>query len=61
MIDLIGSKVLWLDQRGTGMSTPICGDLLDHLSDNEKADYIKNFRSDNIGEEIFLVVMELNL
>ena len=48
----MASQVLWLDQRGTGLSTPICGDLLDHLSDNEKADYLKNFRSDNIGEPL---------
>ncbi|EJD03345.1 alpha/beta-hydrolase [Fomitiporia mediterranea MF3/22] len=43
-----GYQTLWLDQRGTGLSTPISAELLEHKSDEEKADYLKHFRADNI-------------
>jgi len=46
-----GYQSLWLDQRGTGLSTPMSPDLLTSLStDAEKAKYLKNFRADSIGE-----------
>ena len=41
-------KVLLLDQRGTGLSTPIAGDSLPNMSDAELADYLTFFRADNI-------------
>ncbi|KAL5484904.1 hypothetical protein ACEPAI_7546 [Sanghuangporus weigelae] len=43
-----GYQTIWLDQRGTGLSTPISADLLENKSDEEKANYLKNFRADNI-------------
>ncbi|KAI5116572.1 hypothetical protein M0805_006729 [Coniferiporia weirii] len=43
-----GYQTLWLDQRGTGLSTPVSAELLEHKSDAEKADYLKHFRADNI-------------
>lgn len=42
-------KTLWLDQRGTGMSTYISADMLASKSDHEKAAYLKHFRADSIG------------
>ncbi|TFK51612.1 alpha/beta-hydrolase [Heliocybe sulcata] len=44
-----GYQTLWLDQRGTGLSTAISPDVLTSLkSDQEIADYLKHFRADNI-------------
>jgi hypothetical protein len=45
-----GYQVLQLDQRGTGLSTPISGAiLLDHRNLEEQVAYLKMFRADNIG------------
>lgn len=45
-------QTLWLDQRGTGLSTPISPDVLTHLpTDAEKVRYLKNFRADSIGKD----------
>ena len=42
-------RVLLLDQRGTGASTPITAQTLRHLSTPEaQADYVQHFRADNI-------------
>ncbi|XP_006461414.1 hypothetical protein AGABI2DRAFT_185664 [Agaricus bisporus var. bisporus H97] len=45
-----GYQVLWLDQRGTGLSTPLTPDTLpSHIkSDEQIAAYLKHFRQDNI-------------
>ncbi|KAF7980810.1 hypothetical protein HWV62_36420 [Athelia sp. TMB] len=44
-----GYQTLWLDQRGTGLSTPLTPDVLTDLpSDLDKAEYVKHFRADNI-------------
>lgn len=49
-----GYQVLQLDQRGTGLSTPISGaTLLDHRNLEEQVAYLKLFRADNIGFERF--------
>jgi pimeloyl-ACP methyl ester carboxylesterase len=41
--------MLYLDQRGTGLSTPISADTLALQGDAQKqADYLKHFRADNI-------------
>jgi hypothetical protein len=45
-----GYQTLWLDQRGTGLSTPISGELFEGKSDDEIATYLKNFRADSIGK-----------
>ncbi|MGL5905825.1 MAG: alpha/beta fold hydrolase [Shewanella sp.] len=41
-------RVLLLDQRGTGLSTPINYQSLKHLSPAEQAHYLSHFRADNI-------------
>jgi pimeloyl-ACP methyl ester carboxylesterase len=41
-------RVLFLDQRGTGRSSPIDAGALAHLSGLEQADYLKLFRADSI-------------
>ncbi|KAF9444053.1 alpha/beta-hydrolase [Macrolepiota fuliginosa MF-IS2] len=45
-----GYQVLWLDQRGTGLSTPLTPDTLPaHVkTDDQIAAYLKHFRQDNI-------------
>ena len=48
-------KVLLLDQRGTGLSNPVCGDLFKAMNDGDLAHYLTFFRADNIvrdAEEI---------
>jgi hypothetical protein len=49
--DLRSNQVLWLDQRGTGLSTPLTPDTLPSpvKSDEQIAAYLKHFRQDNIG------------
>jgi pimeloyl-ACP methyl ester carboxylesterase len=41
-------RVLLLDQRGTGLSTPVTAQSLSRLSPKEQADYLRHFRTDNI-------------
>ena len=41
-------RVLLLDQRGTGISTPVTAQALRHLSPGEQAGYLRHFRADNI-------------
>ena len=41
-------RVLLLDQRGTGLSTPVSFASLAHLSATEQAEYLSHFRADNI-------------
>ncbi len=41
-------RVLLLDQRGTGASTPITAQSLRHLTPEAQADYLQHFRADNI-------------
>ena len=41
-------RVLLLDQRGTGASTPITAQTLRHLTPEAQADYLRHFRADNI-------------
>ncbi|KIP01542.1 hypothetical protein PHLGIDRAFT_96890 [Phlebiopsis gigantea 11061_1 CR5-6] len=43
-----GYQTLWLDQRGTGLSTPVSAEFLRGKSDTQIADYLKHFRADNI-------------
>jgi hypothetical protein len=45
-----GYQVLQLDQRGTGLSTPIsAGTLAERGTVDEQVAYMKLFRADNIG------------
>ncbi len=44
-----GYQMLYLDQRGTGLSTPVSADTLALQGDPQKqVDYLKHFRADNI-------------
>jgi pimeloyl-ACP methyl ester carboxylesterase len=48
-------RVLLLDQRGTGISTPVLAQALRNLAPQEQAAYLRHFRADNIvrdAEEI---------
>lgn len=49
-------QILWLDQRGTGLSTPLTPDTLpEHIkTDEEIASYLKHFRQDNIGKSVVM-------
>ncbi|PPQ79160.1 hypothetical protein CVT25_002788 [Psilocybe cyanescens] len=48
-----GYQTLWLDQRGTGLSTPLSPDTLPEnvKTDEEIAQYLKHFRADNIVKD----------
>ncbi|KAJ4471627.1 alpha/beta-hydrolase [Lentinula aciculospora] len=48
-----GYQTLWLDPRGTGLSTPIFADTLPARlkSDQDIADYLKHFRADSIVQD----------
>ena len=48
-------KVLLLDQRGTGLSTPISGESSSELSDQELAHYLTFFRADNIVKDAEMI------
>lgn len=50
---------MWLDQRGTGLSTAISADMLSSKSDEEKAAYLKHFRADSIGKETHSLCIDL--
>jgi pimeloyl-ACP methyl ester carboxylesterase len=53
-------RVLLLDQRGTGRSTPInCQTLARFATPKEQADYLKNFRADSIVRDAELIRCEL--
>jgi len=51
-------RVLLLDQRGTGRSTPV-GSEIPGASPQEQADYLKNFRADSIVRDAELIRAEL--
>lgn len=54
-----GYQVLQLDQRGTGLSTPISGaTVLEKTSLEEQVAYLKLFRADNIGIKLILCVAD---
>ncbi|KAF9047696.1 alpha/beta-hydrolase [Panaeolus papilionaceus] len=48
-----GYQILWLDQRGTGLSTPVLPDTLPSnvKTDEEIAQYLKFFRADSIVKD----------
>ncbi len=52
-------RILLLDQRGTGRSTPVLSQTLAHLSPQEQADYLKLFRSDSIVKDSEFIRKEL--
>ncbi|KAH7929089.1 hypothetical protein BV22DRAFT_1102664 [Leucogyrophana mollusca] len=50
-----GYQTLWLDQRGTGLSTPISISSFAGKTDEEIARYLKHFRADNIVRDCEVV------
>ncbi len=53
-------RVLLLDQRGTGRSTPVCYQtLMRFATPREQAEYLKNFRADSIVRDAELIRCEL--
>ena len=44
-------KVLLLDQRGTGLSTPVSAESLSGMTDKNMANYLTLFRADNIVKD----------
>ncbi|KAM3579246.1 hypothetical protein VKS41_008467 [Umbelopsis sp. WA50703] len=56
-----GFQVLLLDPRGTGLSSAVTVDSLEAFSDQEKADYLKNFRADSIVRDAEAIRSALTL
>ncbi|KIM36748.1 hypothetical protein M413DRAFT_31379 [Hebeloma cylindrosporum] len=56
-----GYQTLWLDQRGTGLSTPLSPDTLPEnvKTDEEIARYLKHFRADSIVKDCEVIRQEL--
>lgn len=53
-------RVLLLDQRGTGLSTPISSVSLAHLTPSEQANYLAHFRADNIVRDAEAIRAQLS-
>ena len=53
-------RVLLLDQRGTGLSSPISAVSLAHLTASEQADYLTHFRADNIVRDAEAIRAQLS-
>ena len=53
-------RVLLLDQRGTGRSTPV-GPVLPGASASEQAEYLTHFRADSIARDLELIRGELGV
>ncbi|KAI8890612.1 alpha/beta-hydrolase [Backusella circina FSU 941] len=55
-----GYQVLFLDQRGTGLSTAVSAESLEKFeSDEEKADYLSHFRADSIVKDCEIIRKQL--
>lgn len=53
-------RVLLLDQRGTGLSTPVLDETIMPIgTPQQQADYLKNFRADNIVRDAELIRKQL--
>ncbi|MGY4028184.1 alpha/beta fold hydrolase [Aeromonas rivuli] len=53
-------RVVLLDQRGTGHSTPVSAEALAHLSPTEQASYLSHFRADSIVRDAELIRAQLS-
>ncbi|WP_394201042.1 alpha/beta fold hydrolase [Shewanella waksmanii] len=53
-------RVLLLDQRGTGLSTPVNHLSLGHLSSEQQANYLSYFRADNIIKDAEAIRAQLS-
>lgn len=54
-------RVLLLDQRGTGLSTPLTHQTLHHLTAQQQVDYIRHFRADNIVRDAEAIRTQLGI
>ncbi|MGL6258855.1 alpha/beta fold hydrolase [Vibrio sp. WXL210] len=54
-------RVLLLDQRGTGNSTPITHQTLAHLSAQQQVHYLSHFRADNIVRDAEAIRQQLGV
>ncbi len=54
-------RVLLLDQRGTGNSSPITIQTLDGFTPQQQADYLSHFRADNIINDAEAIREQLNI
>ena len=54
-------RVLLVDQRGTGRSTPVCQQALTGLSPAEQAHYLTHFRADSIVRDFEFIRRELKV
>lgn len=53
-------RVVLLDQRGTGHSTPVSAEALTHLNPAEQTDYLSHFRADSIVRDAELIRAQLS-
>lgn len=53
-------RVLLLDQRGTGLSSPISYASLAHLNSEQQAEYLSHFRADNIVRDAETIRAQLS-
>jgi pimeloyl-ACP methyl ester carboxylesterase len=53
-------RVLLLDQRGTGLSTPVNAVSLSYLNASQQAEYLSHFRADNIIRDAELIRTKLS-
>ncbi|HCH01373.1 MAG TPA: alpha/beta hydrolase [Vibrio sp.] len=54
-------RVLLLDQRGTGLSSPITHQTLESVSSDEQADYLCHFRADSIVKDAEAIRKHFNV
>lgn len=52
-------RVLLLDQRGTGLSTPVSSASLTHLSATQQSEHLSHFRADNIIRDAEMIRKQL--
>lgn len=54
-------RVILLDQRGTGLSSPITTQTIQHLDPEQQAEYLSHFRADNIVRDAEEIRKHLNI
>lgn len=54
-------RVLLLDQRGTGLSSPVSFKTLDGMTPDEQAEHLSHFRADNIIRDAEAIRAQLSL
>ena len=54
-------RVILLDQRGTGLSSPITIQTIEHLTSSQQAEYLSHFRADNIVRDAEAIRQHFNI